>query len=153
MADANFMKIAFELQQDDEGYPPDKWETLWATPVEEVGLYQIDNIPLYVKGISSEDVVKAEEREGQLQFLNLVRASMNSVYRLYVTDVADVQTVRDSLSALGCKSEGSYVPRLVAMEIPGKADFVAVENLLEKGAASGRWAYEVGVLRHQVAVQ
>ena len=25
-----YKKILFELQQDEDGYPPDKWESLWA---------------------------------------------------------------------------------------------------------------------------
>ncbi len=113
MADENFVKIAFELQQDDDGYPPDRYETLWAVALEESGLYRIDNIPLYVKGISSEDVVMAEPQEGRLQFVRLVRPSGNSVFRLYVADESDVQSARDSFRALGCESEQSYASQTV----------------------------------------
>ena len=152
MADENFVKIAFELQQDDDGYPPDRYETLWAVALEESGLYRIDNIPLYVKGISSEDVVMAEPQEGRLQFVRLVRPSANSVFRLYVADESDVQSARDSFRALGCESEQSYVPKLFALEIPGSTAMAPIDALLEEGAASGRWEYEEGVLRHKIAV-
>lgn len=56
MADENFKKISFELEPDADGYPPDRRESLWASE-EEIGLYRIDNIPFYAKGISSGDVV------------------------------------------------------------------------------------------------
>lgn len=148
MAEEDFVKIAFELQQDADGYPPDKWETLWAVRLEERGLYRVDNIPFYVKGISSEDLVRAEQREGLLQFVGLVKASKNSVFRLYVADVEDVQTARDSFRALGCESEQSHIPKLFALEIPGSTKIEAVAALMDEGAEAGRWEYEQGVLRH-----
>jgi Domain of unknown function (DUF4265) len=150
MADENFVKIAFELQQDEDGYPPDKYETLWAVALGQDCLYRLDNIPLYVKGVSSEDIVLAESKEGRLEFVRLVEPSSNSVYRVFVTEESDVQAARDRFRALGCESEKSYVPRLFTMEIPGSVSIEPVEALLEEGAASGRWEYENGVLRHQV---
>ncbi len=151
MADENYKKIIFELEQDADGYPPDKWESLWGYETEG-GHYCIDNIPFYAKGVSSEDVVAVEPLEGQLQFRRVVRPSANSVFRLYVSDVSDVQAVRDQFRELGCETELSNLPKLVAVEIPGKVDFAVVESLLEEGARSGRWEYEAGVLRHKIAV-
>jgi hypothetical protein len=84
MADESFVKIAFELQQDEDGYPPDEYETLWAVALKEKSLYRLDNIPLYVKGVSSEDVVLAEPKNGRLEFVRLVQPSTNSVYRVFV---------------------------------------------------------------------
>jgi hypothetical protein len=149
MEDEKYRKIAFELEQDENGYPPDRWETLWAYETES-GIYCVDNIPFYVKGISSEDLVSAESDGEQLIFKNLVRPSSNSVVRLYVSDAADVQAARDSFKALGCESELSNLPKLVAVEIPGNVKFEPVGNLLAEGAEIGRWEYQEGVLRHQV---
>ena len=151
MADENYKKIIFQLQQDEDGYPPDKWEGLWAFETEP-GLYCVDNIPFYVKGISSGDVISAEEKEGQLLFKNLVLPSSNSVFRLYVSDIADVQAARDEFRALGCETELSNLPKLVAVEIPDKVNFGPVGSLLGQGAAGGRWEYEEGVLRHEIAI-
>ncbi|HEX4748446.1 MAG TPA: DUF4265 domain-containing protein [Bryobacteraceae bacterium] len=151
MADENYKKIIFELQQDEDGYPPDKWESLWAFETEP-GLYCVDNIPFYVRGISSGDVISAEDKGGQLLFRNLVLPSSNSVFRLYVSDADDVQGVRDEFRALGCETELSNLPKLVAVEIPGKVDFGPVGNLLGQGAGIGRWEYEEGVLRHEIAI-
>lgn len=150
MADENYVKIAFELQQDEDGYPPDRYETLWAVTLEQKSLYRLDNIPLYVKGISSEDIVLAEPKEGRLEFVRLVQPSTNSVYRVFVTSDSDVQAARDTFRALGCESEQSYVPTLFTMEIPGSVSIIPVEALLEEGAASGRWEYENGVLRQEI---
>lgn len=150
MADETFVKIAFELQQDEDGYPPDRYETLWAVMLRQDDLYRLDNIPIYVKRVSSEDVVLAKSKEGHLEFVQLVKASTNSVYRVFVGSESDVQAARDSFRALGCESEQSHVSRLLTMEVPGSVSIQPVEALLEEGAASGRWEYENGVLRHYV---
>lgn len=50
------VKIVFDLEQDDSGYPPYQVESLWALPVE-TGGYRIDNIPWYVREIACGDVV------------------------------------------------------------------------------------------------
>jgi len=148
MAKENLVKIAFELLQDEDGYPHDRWETLWAEPVEQGELYRIDNIPFFAKGISSEDVVKAEQRAGQLQYVRLVRASTNSVFRIYVADESTVLSARNSFRELGCESEQSHIPKLFALEIPGSIAIGPVAELMDEGAEGGLWEYEEGVLRH-----
>jgi hypothetical protein len=150
MADENFKKISFELEQDADGYPPDRWESLWASE-EGPGLYRVDNIPFYAKGISSGDVVTALPNDGRLQFERVVRPSGNSVFRLYVSDVSDMQATRDNFRDLGCESELHSNPKFVAVEVPSAVTADPVDELLEAGAKSGRWEYEWGVLRHPIA--
>ena len=149
MADENYKKVVFELEQDEDGYPPDKWESLWAFEVEP-DAYSIDNIPIFVKGISSGDVVAAEQEGAELRFKRLIRPSANSVFRLYLSDVSDAKAARESFRKLGCESEQSHIPKLVAIEIPGTAPIEPVAALLDEGAESGRWEYEQGVLRHPI---
>jgi hypothetical protein len=151
MADEVFKKISFELEQDADGYPPDKWESLWASEAEG-GLYSVDNIPFYVKGISSGDKVSARADGDQLVFQKLVEPSSNSVFRLYLSNASTMQAVRDQFRGLGVETELSNLPKLVALEVPGTVNFGPVANLLGEGAASGRWEYEEGVLRHEVPV-
>jgi len=149
MTEMKSMKVCFELEKDENGYPPDKWETLWTNEIAP-GLYSVDNIPFYVYGISSEDVVSAEEDDEQLVFKKLVRPSSNTVFRLYVSDVAEMQTIRDEFWTLGCESELSNLPKLLAVEVPGNVNFGPVAAILEKGEGTGRWEYDEGVFRHQI---
>lgn len=149
MADENFKKISFELEPDADGYPPDRWESLWALE-DEPGLYRVDNIPFYVKGVSSGDVVTALPNGGPLQFERVVRPSGNSVVRLYVSDESDMKATKDSFRELGCESELHSNPKFVAVEIPNTVSAYPVDVLLEAGAKSGRWEYEWGVLRHPI---
>jgi hypothetical protein len=149
MAEKKYHKVVFRLDQDEDGYPPDKWESVWALETGD-GLYSIDNIPFFVKGISSADVVAAEQSGDELRFKELVRPSTNSVFRLYVSDVSQVQSARESLSALGCESEQSHIPKPIAVEIPGSVPIEPVAALFDRGAEAGLWEYEEGVLRHPI---
>jgi hypothetical protein len=150
MADENYKKVVFHLEQDEDGYPPDAWESLWAYETEP-GLYSIDNIPFFVKGISSGDVVAAEREGKELRFKELIRPSANSVFRLYLSDVSDVPAARERLRELGCESEQSHIPKLIAVEIPGAVSMAPVVALFDEGVKSGRWEYEEGVLRRPIA--
>ncbi len=46
------------------------------------------------------------------------RASGHSTIRLWFTSASDVPEVRDELKRIGCASELSDLPRLVAVDIP-----------------------------------
>ena len=149
MTDQKYQKVSFELEQDEDGYPPDRWESLWAYEVEP-GLYSVDNIPFFAKGVSSGDAISAEEYQGELRFKSVVRPSKNSVIRILVSDAADAKAARETFHALGCESKQSHLAKLFAVEIPGTVSFEPVARLLAEGAESGRWEYEEGVLRHPI---
>ena len=142
------VKIAFELEQDEDGYPPDKIETMWALTLEQVDLYWLDNIPIFAKGISSEDVVRAKYDGSRPVFEKVEHSSGNSVIRVFACDASNVQSARDSFKELGCSSEQSYVPKLFALEIPRTVSAVPIMALLEDGLRNDKWEYEIGVLRH-----
>ena len=149
MGNKSLAKIYFRLKQDKEGYPPNPWESLWAKSRSD-GLYTIDNIPFFIKGIGPGDVVRAK-REGDMDvFAGLVVASSSSVFRVYVHDEAKVQNARASFRRLGVQSELSHVPNLFSIDIPGNAKIDRVLNLLNKGKKSGDWDFEEGVLRHEL---
>jgi hypothetical protein len=102
--------------------------------------------------LRSPQKISATADGDQLVFQKLVEPSSNSVFRLYLSDAPTMQAVRDQFRALGVETELSNLPKLVALEVPGDVDFGPVANLLGEGAASGRWEYEEGVLRHAVPV-
>ena len=142
-----YRKIAFELEQDEDGYPPDKWETLWATEVEG-DIFKLDNIPFYARNVSSEDLVRASLNEEVLEFKELVRSSGNSVFRVYVMEAAEISAARAEFGALGCESELSSSARLFAVEVPSSCSFSPIATLLEEGVRLGRWEYEEACMRH-----
>ncbi len=115
------VKVFFELQQDEDGYPPVTCESLWATPVGN-GLYRFDNIPFFARGVAYEDVVSAVRRD------------------------AKAPELRRELEALGCDTEQSHIPNLFAVDVPPSVSLEEVRRLLETGDASEHWEYEEACL-------
>jgi hypothetical protein len=76
-----YVKVLFELEQDEDGYPPASAETLWAIKVGE-GLFQIDNIPFFAYGIAVNDIVSATPEEGVFRYKEVVRPSGHSSHRV-----------------------------------------------------------------------
>ena len=149
MEEEKQQKVLFRLERDENGYPPDEWESLWAYGLGG-DLFRIDNIPFFVRGISSEDVVVVERTGDELHFKGLVHPSTNSVFRLYVSDPTQVQSLRDALRNLQVESELSHIPELVAVEVPGTVAIEPVLKLFMSGVNEGRWEIQEGVLRHKV---
>lgn len=140
-------KIAFRLERDEQGYPPADWEHLWAEAMPD-GLFRIDNTPFFVRGVSIGDVVTAREEDAMLVFQEVVHPSGHSTIRVVVPNVADMQTVQETLQAFGCAIEMSHLPNLLSVDVPENADYTAVRAYLEQGERDTRWEYEEGAIRH-----
>jgi hypothetical protein len=136
-----FRKIAFYIEQDEDGYPPDTLETLWGRQLDE-NLFQIDNIPFFVVGVSCEDIVTASYFDNQWYFDKVVRASGHSTVRVVVYDEKQMQPLRQSLRDYGCSSELSHLPRLVSVDIPPEIELSQVIDFLAQGEKQEIWSYE-----------
>jgi len=142
----HLVKVFFELQQDEEGYPPVTCESMWATPVGD-GLYRLGNIPFFARGVAYEDVVSAVRRDdGTLGFVEVVRPSRHSTLRVILYEASEAPALRHELEALGCETELSHTPHLFAIDVPPAVSLDAVRRLLEAGTASERWEYEEACL-------
>jgi len=140
------VKVLFELEQDEDGYPPEEWESLWAIPLEE-GLFKIDNIPFYVPRLSCDDVVKARKLGDEYLFESISEYSENSTIRMIIYDLGDVETVREKLTSLGCDVEKSGTPGFVAINVPAAAKVKELVAYLEVGHGKDLWDYEEASLR------
>jgi hypothetical protein len=140
------VKVLFELEQVD-GYPPFGVESVWAIKLSD-GLFKIDNIPFYVRGIAMDDVVRAIPADALgFRFNALVNASGHSTIRVVFFESAIRDTFIRAIESLGCKWEGAYEPSLVAIDIPPAADLKKVLILLSDSFDRGEIDYEEGVLR------
>lgn len=123
----------------------DEIETMWALKRDDG--YEIDNIPFYVKEIALGDVVAATpDADGALWYSELIRPSGHSTIRLLFSNVASVGAVRDELRRMGCSSELSDIPRLVAIDVPPSAPYEQVKAFLDRGEAEGRFEYQEACL-------
>ena len=141
-------KMLVRLEQDEDGYPPTTEESLWVIPLGE-GLFQVDNTPFFAWDLALGDVVAADPEEGVWRFKQVVRRSGHSTLRLLIYDVAEVPVVIERFTALGCLSERSHIPGLVALDVPPSTSWAEVKRLLTEGEAAKRWGYEEACLPNE----
>lgn len=120
-------------------------ETLWVQP--RVDGYELDNIPFYVKELALGDLVAADsDSDGALWYSGLIEASGHSTIRLWFSSKHDVREVRDRLRGVGCMSELSDLPRLVAVDVPPTVPYSAVKELLDEWETQGTLEYQEACL-------
>ncbi len=119
-------KILFKLTQDEDGYPPISYESVWAA--RQGAHYQLDNIPFFTREATCGDVVEATAVDGELWFARVVQDSRSSLLRAVSFDGTDPAAIRAELERLGCSTKWAQQFRLIAINVP--AD-VAIEPLLE----------------------
>jgi len=143
------VKIIVPLEQDEDGYPPVGSERLWALDLGE-GRYQIDNIPFFARDLALGDVVsavpEAKAEEGVLRYHQVLQPSGHSTFRILVDDASQVPEVCTLLEEVGCDTERSHLPRLVAIDIPPSVSLAAVRKALAPGVSQERWEYEEACL-------
>ena len=141
----NQIKLKFSMEPDEDGYPPFRVESVWASPLAN-GTYQIDNIPFFAYDAADGDVVAVKVIDGELFFDRVVQPSGNSVVRVVVNNEESIPQLRAQLLALGCDSE--WWRNLVAVNIPSEIPYGPVLRLLEEGQAKDQWGFEEAVLCH-----
>jgi hypothetical protein len=144
-----YVKLIIPLEQDEDGYPPAGSERLWALQVGG-GRYKVDNIPFFARDLALGDIVSAipEEgaEEGVLRYQQVLQPSGHSTFRILVHDESEVPEVCRLLEQLGCGTERSHLPRLVAIDIPPSVSLEAVREALAPGHAQERWEHEESCL-------
>ncbi|MEM9656697.1 MAG: DUF4265 domain-containing protein, partial [Actinomycetota bacterium] len=137
------VKVRFNLQADDDSWPPVESEGLWAEPIggDE---YRVDNTPWFVQGVAADDVVRAlAGSDGVLWAIAPVRWSGRLTIRVIPRADGqlrgDRQAVLDTFGAHGVTGEGIEQYGMVALDIPADADFPYLKSLLVAGEADGRW--------------
>lgn len=96
-------------------------ESLWAKPYNEN--YILDNSPFYALDYALGDVVSGKMIEGQLFVDSLIEESGNSNIQVVFFDKTLVQKIRNELKEMGCSSELSDRPHLIAVNVPKEVDY------------------------------
>lgn len=139
------VKVVVKLEKDEDDYPPADYEGLWARPLGE-GLFQIDNVPFFARGIAHGDIVSASEGTQEFRFLEVVKPSGHSTLRLIVHDENDIPSVKAMLEKLGCSIERSHIPGLISLDVPPTVYMESLKSVLDEGEAQERWGYEEACL-------
>lgn len=123
-------------------------ETMWVIP-RDTG-YEIDNIPFYVQELALGDIISAEpDADGALWYSKLVQPSGHSTLHLWFVQEKDVAPVREFLRQLGCSSEVSDLPRLVAVDVPPEVPYEKIKEFLDQREATGQLEYQEACLGFQ----
>ena len=141
-------KVHFAVLQDEDGYPPYSTESVWATR-SEGGLYRIDNIPFFAREATMGDCVSVDERNGELWFVDVVKASGDSLLRVVIFDESRTKDVRKELSDLRCRQEFFATHQLIAVSVPETVDLEDVMTLLRSYSDDEVLDYEAPLLRHR----
>jgi Domain of unknown function (DUF4265) len=135
------IKIAFHTPQDEDGYPPQTVETLWARAVGE-DEYELLNIPFFARSVSLQDVVAVKRENDEWWFARLLRESGHTTVRVVVFEPANVPPLRRQLKAMGCASEGSHLKRLFSLDVPPDVPYEPIRRFLIAGADRQEWTIE-----------
>jgi hypothetical protein len=133
---------------------PDAWhgyenEWMWAEPVA-VGIYALRNVPFYAKGLSHEDIVRTEERDGVQVVVEVVEHRGHSTYRIVARDgreAPQAKAVLNHLAGLGCGLEPA-TRTLVAIDVPPHVDVHDVYGVLAQAEGQGTIDFEEGHCGH-----
>lgn len=146
---AEYKKIYFHLERDEDGYPPVAVESMWAIQLLN-GRLRIDNIPFYMMGISCGDEVEALLENGELWFKSLTKKSGNSTFRIIPIDPQFLEKIRVDLNALGCQSECHKKAVLIAVEVPASVSIQPFLNYIVEAQKKGILDFEEAALRHAI---
>jgi hypothetical protein len=141
-----FVKVVFELPQDDDGWPPVAREGLWAVPVAP-DTVRLENSPWFVRGVANGDLIRVRRGEdGQLWADERLKWSGYCLIRIIPFREGPLggsrQQVLDAFAPLGVTGEGVEQFGMVALDVPPDVDLAAVKRLLHDGVRDGWWDYD-----------
>jgi len=141
------VKIKVPLPKDTLAGAEAEW--VWAEPQGE-GTFALKNVPFYAKGISCEDMVRADPEEGSLVFKGVARRSGHSTYRIYASAGRTTPTVAALLGTLRnmhCDIEPA-TDKLVGVDVLPEADIYKVYESLAESERAGVIDFQEGHCGH-----
>ena len=128
MKNNQHVKIFFNLEQIDD-WPPCAMESMWAIHLDD-DLYQLDNTPFYITGVSYKDIIVAtQNKEGLLFFRSLFKESGHSTIRIYLSNKINTSLLEEGIFDLCCSFE-KYNDQFFAIDVPPESDIKKVITFL-----------------------
>src|ERR1700731_3165741 len=143
----NMVKVTIPLQEDNLAGAAS--ESVWAEP-QGNGTYTVKNVPFYAKGISFDDLVKAERENDVLMFKDVIRHSGHSTYRVFAKDGRtdpDAVALLETLKKMHCNIEPA-TDKLVGVDVLPEADISKVYATLQEAERSRKIDFQEGHCGH-----
>jgi len=144
---ASDVKVFFELEQDEDMYPPVSVESVWANSTGFRDQYVLDNIPFFASVATVGDTVRVRMAEGVRWFEEVTERSSNSLIRIIFFDRSALDRINAWLRLEGCATEYSAPHNLLAVSVPGSVDLSRVHTFVAAEADAGTVDYEEAILR------
>jgi hypothetical protein len=142
------VKVHFQLEQDEDGYPPIAVESVWAKKDVGKNEFVLDNVPFFVRTATLGDTITAiPDDQGTLWFQGMARRSTNSLVRVVFFEPSAMDSVGEKLISLGCAIEYLRIHNLLAASIPSFKVFTDVQHYLASEAEKGTIDYEEAIIR------
>lgn len=138
-------KIIFEYINLEEQYA---LESAWAKKSGDN--YILDNILFYALGYSLGDIVKVENRNGELFVTGLIEESGHTTVRIIFYSKDIIQSTIEQLEKMGCHWEGSNIQTLISVDIAPEVDYIPIRKFLGEGENNDLWSYEESCLAHNI---
>ncbi len=144
------VKVRFELEPDEDGWPPVGGESLWAFPLGG-NRYRLDNTPWFVRGASCYDIVEAiaPDADSVPVVQQVVEHSGHLTVRVLLLDdrsLDSIARVIAEFNSLGVDCEGDQDHGLIALDVPPSTRLAPVKDYLNDGQVNGRWDVEEGLV-------
>lgn len=120
-----------------------KWEQIWARQIEE-NIFEICCIPFFAYGLALGDLVDTQTVEEKNYVIkSLVKSSTNQTIRVWILDLANKDSIVESIIKLGClvefRGENS---KLISIATITNSSAERVRNYLSKMELDGFLNYE-----------
>lgn len=139
------VKVVFQLQRDEDGYPPVDLEGLWAELIDE-STARIDNIPFFSREVALGDIVKFAKVGDEFRYTATVEHSGNSLVRVVYYSPVDPAKLRRQIDGFGCETELDEQHTLIAVSVPPAGDLHGLQEFLQVGETRGEVGYEEALL-------
>ncbi|BEP33262.1 hypothetical protein GmRootV59_02360 [Variovorax sp. V59] len=133
------LEVRFRLVQDADDWPPFAVESLWCTPIGD-NIYQVGNVPYFVKDIRYRDKIKVTYDKGVAWFESVLEPSDYSTVHVFCFDPKKAQSLLKWAKKNGCIFEVAYKANYFAIGIPPSISrkawmkkFKALESLEDDG--------------------
>ena len=144
---SELLKVFFNLEQDEDGYPGVSVESVWAIPTADNSVVKLDNVPFFTYEATIDDLIRVHEEDGKLWFQEVLTESINSMFRILFFDIDVKDKVRDHLVGMGCVTELFASRKLLAVSVPGPALLFPVREYLKSERDAGSIDVEEAIVR------
>lgn len=143
----DYVKVKFNIPQDEDKYPPVSVESVWAKAASAKNSFTLENTPFFIRNVTLGDTVAATHEGGIHWFDSIVEKSNNSLLRAVFFKPEQMPRVQGILVKLGCACEYLASHKLMAINVPYRTDLATIQAILESEAESGFLDYEEPILR------